>query len=73
MTKLCIEMCDAHTSKNNVINVVELDVSRPNSGLNHVELTEGPGEDLVEARRQFYERAGEIAGSQLGLIPKTNK
>ena len=57
--------------KSNVINVVELDGSRPASGPKYLDMTQRNEKDLVEARKAFYENAdvkerllqyGEIAG-----------
>ena len=60
--------------KTNVINVRELDGSRPNSTPKYVDMTQRNEKDLVEARKAFYENAdvkvhlleyGEIAGWEL--------
>ena len=60
--------------KTNVINVRELDGSRPNSAPKYVDMTQRNEKDLVEARKAFYENAdvkvhlleyGEIAGWEL--------
>ena len=57
--------------KANVINVEELDGSRPASGPKYLDMTQRNEESLVEARRAFYANAevkvhllewGEIAG-----------
>ena len=68
--------------KTNVINVRELDGSRPNSTPKYVDMTQRNEKDLVEARKAFYENAdvkvhlleyGEIAGWELNKSIVRNK
>ena len=68
--------------KTNVINVRELDGSRPNSAPKYVDMTQRNEKDLVEARKAFYENAdvkmhlleyGEIAGWELNKSIVRNK
>ena len=60
--------------KANVINVEELNGSRPTSGPNYMDMTQRNEETLVDARRAFYENAevkvhlleyGEFAGTRV--------
>ena len=57
--------------KTNIINVMEIDGSRPNTGPNYVDMTQRNEKNLVDARKAFYENAevkinllqyGEMAG-----------
>ena len=65
--------------KANVINVEELDGSRPTSGPKYLDMTQRNEKDLVEARRAFYENAnikvrlleyGEMAGWEFNSFIK---